>query len=318
MPYCKYCGKKLEDEEKCSCPEASAKNEHLANADAEIKDSASDTIETISENAAELSDQGKELISNAKERISDTSDSIEEVLHEAQDSIDQLGNELHQVRADIKIPVPDERTFRKGLTLVCIIIAVAILLLAMLIASIGGSYRKAVNDLVKGVNTCNSELVLRSVYPADYLKSLKEDIADKDDDWDYITDDINEIIESVQELAEDEYFGKDPKLSIKIIERDTVSSRTQRNIEEYFDDLDAEVSKIYKIKTQIKVQGKEASETAKVNLFAVKIKKDRWVIYADDKAKDRISDEFSKPLKKIGKGIEDILDDYDETLEWFT
>lgn len=317
MPYCKYCGKKLEGGEKCSCPEASEKNNTLAGAADEIKEAASEKIENISDNAAGLKNESEKLSDNAKEIISDTADAAEDVLHNAQESISQLGDELRQMKADIRIPAPDEKTFRKGISLICFLIAVLILLIALLISALGGSCRKAVNDLVKGVNTCNSELVLRSVYPADYLKALKDDVSDEDDDWNYITDDLDEMIESVQELAEDEYFGRNPKLSIKILERDSVSSRTRRNIEEYFDDKDAEVSKVYKLRTQIKIQGKDASESAKVNLYAVKIRNSRWIVYADDKAKERISDGFGKPLKKMDSGIDDILSDYSETLDWF-
>ena len=59
MPYCKYCGKKLEGGEKCSCPEASEKNSTLAGAADEIKEAASEKIENISENAAGLKNESE-------------------------------------------------------------------------------------------------------------------------------------------------------------------------------------------------------------------------------------------------------------------
>ena len=321
MPYCKFCGKKLEDNENCSCPdalkEAGIVTENEISDAVEAAPDVSEAPEDTADTGEELSEKAEAVMDKAKDKVSGAEDSVSEVLDSARKSISDLGNELHITKDAPKAAAPDYRTFRKGMTIICILLVLLVLLLALIISMLGGSYRKAVNDLVRGVNTCNSELVLRSVFPADYLDAVKEDVSDEDEDWDYIIDDFNEVIESIQESAEDEYFGRSPKLSIKITERDKVSSRTRKKIAEHFDDLDCDISRMYKLKTEITVRGKDASESAKVNLYAVKPKGGRWVVYADEKAAERIEDIPAAYQDEMSGSIEEIMSDYEETFEWF-
>lgn len=322
MPYCKYCGKKLEDNENCSCPDALRDAGIMPDNNAddpkaeETAPEGSAAPDNASASGEELSEKAEAIVEKAKDKVSGAADSVSEVLDNARESISGLGKELH-INNDVKAPAPDERTFKKGMTIICILIVLLILLLALIFSMLGGSYRKAVNDLVKGVNTCNSELVLRSVFPDDYLDSVKEDMDDDDEEWDYVIDDLNDFLESVQEAAEDDYFGKSPKLSIKITERDKVTSRTRKKITEHFEDLDCDVSKMYKLKTEITVSGKDSSESAKANLYAVKPKGGRWVVYADEKAMERIEDGFKKPVSRMQESMESIMEDFSETFEWF-
>lgn len=186
-----------------------------------------------------------------------------------------------QAQADNNPPAPNKNNIKKQLVVGITTVAV-IVILCLIISSLGGGYKEPINDLVKGINKNDYERIIEAVVPKEYLKELKEEIKDEDENWKDFIDDLNDELEDSKEYLEDEY-GKNVKVSVKFLDKKNVKESDFEDLEDMYDDnFDAEIKKAYKVKVEIKIKGKEDEDTEKGWLYVVKVKGDGWKVSTFD------------------------------------
>lgn len=156
--------------------------------------------------------------------------------------------------------------------LACIGGAVLVVLLVFFKLISGGSYKKPVNEFVKGFNKADSEKIISSMLPDDYIDEIEDKLGDK---WDDSLDVVDDSIEDYLEDLEDDY-GKNVKMSVEFDSKKKADKDDIKQLEKIYDEVDAEVTKAYKVKAKMVINGKKDKDSQKVNLYVVKIKGDGW------------------------------------------
>lgn len=158
---------------------------------------------------------------------------------------------------------------------VAIVLVVAVV---MLFSSLGGGYKKPIKDLVDSLNKGDSAKMFSAVIPDNKIKEMKKELKDSKFDWDDLMDEIDDGLENVMEDLEDEY-GKNVKFSVKFLDKKKVKGDDLDEIEEMYDDeFDAEITKAYKVKTEITIKGKKDKDSEKSWLYVAKVKGDDWKV----------------------------------------
>lgn len=155
---------------------------------------------------------------------------------------------------------------------------VAVTAVVLLTSTLGGGYKKPVNDLVDSLNKGDSAKMFSAVIPDSKIKEMKKELKDSKFDWDDLMDEIDDGLENVMEDLEDEY-GKNVKFSVKFLDKKKVKGDELEEIEELYDEtFDAEISKVYKVKTEITIKGKKDKDSEKSWLYVAKVKGDDWKV----------------------------------------
>lgn len=284
MAFCKFCGKKLEEGQKCNCEEAVNANNISFEADSEN----SNNKDIISEN--DDTDQHKDIQSI---ELSETSSK--------------------------ELPVPaqtiSDSMLRRGLVLVCALALCLVLLITIAGNIVGCGYKRPVKNVIKGVNKERAELVINSFYPRNYVEELRDDAEDEDMEWSDLTDDLDSLISNVKEVCEDNYFGDDLKLNAKIVKKKPATAKDFRNIKKGFEKYDAVVKKAYKLKVRLTVKGDDEKEQIHFYIYSVKLKGGRWVVFADDKTKGAISNKTENIYNEVDKELREVINDYSRSLD---
>lgn len=170
-----------------------------------------------------------------------------------------------------------------ALIAMCVAVVVVIAIVVVLVKSIfGGNYKQPINDLISGINKCNSKKVISAMIPDDFMDELKDELDDEDMDWDDFIEEIDDELEEEMDDIKDEY-GSNAKFSVKFLDKKSATKSKLEDIQDDYDDaFDCEVTKAYKVKLEIRVKGKEDDDKTKGWLYVVKVKGNGWKIYPYD------------------------------------
>lgn len=287
MAYCKYCGKKLEEGQMCNCE---------------------DTLKAAAAKAAEE----RSLEGKVTEENEITKDNTPET--ESEDAVkpDPFVPAVHDPAVAEAV---EKRMMRRGLILICIIAVMFMFFIVMLANVLGGGYKTPLKNAVKGINRERSALVVSAFATPEQLEDIA-DLADSGDSgWRDVTDDLDLFIEDMKDVCEEDYFGDDLKVSVRIDEKKEVSGRDMRKIRKHFDELDIDVKKAYKLKVELTVKGDDEKEETRVNIYSVKIGIRKWVLYADDKTLGKLSDKFGSVYEEVKEDADEVISEHSESLE---
>lgn len=162
---------------------------------------------------------------------------------------------------------------------VAIVLVVAVV---MLFSSLGGGYKKPVKDLIDSLNKGNAEKMFYAIAPDKKIKEMKKEMKDSKFDWDDLVELMEEGLESGMESLEKQY-GKNVKFDVKFLDKKKIKGDDLDEIEEMYDDeFDAEITKAYKVKTEITIKGKKDKDSNTNWLYVVKVKGDDWKVSTYD------------------------------------
>lgn len=176
------------------------------------------------------------------------------------------------------------------------VVAAAVVVVAVVgVSSLGGGYKKPVEDYIKALNKCDISKMLSASVPDSKMKELKKEVKDSVIDWDALIDKMDDALEEAVEELEDDY-GKNVKFSVKITDKEKVKGDDLDELEEEYEDtFDVEIKKAYKVNAEITIKGKDDKDTKDTSLYVVKVKGDDWKIYGMD-SDFGIGDTFSSSL----------------------
>lgn len=154
--------------------------------------------------------------------------------------------------------------------------AVVLIAIIILVSSIGGGYKSAIDNyfdvLVEGKVKKLEKLAPEAYW--DYLE----------DEYDTTLDDIKEEYEdSFEDQAEylEEEYGKNYKYSYKITDKDDITNKKFKNIQENLKDRydipKKSVTKGYKVDIEATIKGSEDEDETETTLYVVKIDGDWYV-----------------------------------------
>lgn len=160
------------------------------------------------------------------------------------------------------------------------------------VSSLSGGYKKPLNEMIDGMNKCDTEKVISAMIPEDALKKAKKDSLLN---WDKVLEKADDALETSKDLLEKQY-GKNVKYSIKFLDKEKIKGDDLDDIEDEYDDkFDAEISKAYKVDAEMKVKGKKDEDSNEVSFYVVKVKGDGWKVstYSEDLGFDSLIDALS-------------------------
>lgn len=162
---------------------------------------------------------------------------------------------------------------------VAIVLVVAVV---MLFSSLGGGYKKPVKYLIDSLNKGNAEKMFYAIAPDKKIKEMKKEMKDSKFDWDDLVELMEKGLESGMESLEKQY-GKNVKFDVKFLDKKKIKGDDLDEIEEMYDDeFDAEITKAYKVKTEITIKGKKDKDSNTNWLYVVKVKGDDWKVSTYD------------------------------------
>ncbi len=153
-------------------------------------------------------------------------------------------------------------------------IAVVLVLLIILFANLfgGHAYEKPIENLLKAIEKTDGKAYAEA-FP-DYINESAEDMLDFYDEYDDVEEYYEEeLLKDMLDELEDEY-GDKIKLSYKIKDKDKLSDKKLKNleddIEDYYDE-EVDVTNGYELKIELKVKGKDDDdkETARLNVYKI-------------------------------------------------
>lgn len=170
---------------------------------------------------------------------------------------------------------------KKSSAIGVITIAAVIAGAVVFVSSLGGGYKKPVNEMIDGMNKCDTGKIISAMIPEDTLKEEKKDSLLN---WDKVLEKADDALETSKDLLEKKY-GKNIKYSVKFLDKEKIKGDDFDDLEDKYDDkFDVEISKAYKVDTEMKVKGKKDEDTNEVSFYVVKVKGDGWKIstYSED------------------------------------
>ena len=325
MAFCKYCGKKLEDGESCTCGEAAAKAKEEAEKAAAEKAEEINPAEPAEREAESTEAAENENTADGDTESTENTDSETAADSEAE-SADTAAEKTDEAEAKAPpapvvsappVPVNDisGTLLKRGLILVGALAMGLVLFIAIIGNIAGNGYKRPVRNAVRGLNKERAELVINSFYPRGYVEELRDNAEDGDREWSDVTDDMDSLITDVKEVCEDEYFGDDLKVSAKIVKKKPATAKDLRKLKKEFEDYDAVVKKAYRLKVKLTVKGDDEKAQIHFYIYSVKLKGGRWVLYADDKTKGTIADKTEDIYKEMDKELAEIFSDYARSLD---
>lgn len=160
--------------------------------------------------------------------------------------------------------------------------AVLIVAVVIMFSSLGGGYKKPVKDLIDSMNKGNAEKMFYAIAPEKKIKEMKKEMKDSKFDWDDLVELMEKGLESGMESLEEQY-GKNVKFDVKFLDKKKIKGDDLDEIEELYDDeFDAEITKAYKVKTEITIKGKKDKDSNTNWLYVVKVKGDDWKVSTYD------------------------------------
>ena len=182
----------------------------------------------------------------------------------------------------------------------------------------GTRYQRPVELLLKGVRSTRSELVLEAMFPESFMNSLTARLDENEEDIDDVTDDLNDLIDELYDMCDDDFFGGNMKITADYLSKSDPSDRMTEEIESYYsDNFGVKVSKTYKVKIMLTIKGDDNTLDSRLNVYSVKLKGDRWVVYIPEKTISKFQKDFSEMFEVVEKSAQKTIDSYDESLDYF-
>ncbi|MBR2284356.1 MAG: hypothetical protein IJ874_08060 [Ruminococcus sp.] len=341
MAFCKYCGKKLEDGERCDCPKAAAAagsrelpestaapeiipDELPGEPEAPDIPEAPDVPEAPDIPAAPEENDIHEPDPPTADELKGAAESYPDGSPVASDDTDAgADGDTESIsgkddKNDKKKNKNSSGGYLKGGLLFAAAVIALILLIGVLFALLGGGYKTPVKKLVSGVNKCRSERIIEAFFPESRITEFQEQVEDDESSWKDVTAELDEYLSNTKDILEDEYFEGKMKVKAEVIDRDKVGKTTLRTIRKVFDEYEEEVSKAYKLKLQLTVTGKDGvEESGRVNVYSVKLKGSGWVLYADEKTTDKLGSILRSVVEETGSEISQAAVGYRDVLSVF-
>lgn len=202
MPFCKFCGRKLEDGEVCSC--------------------------------AGAQEQKAQGVENTQEVYNQGSISSEEVNGQVNPKVSQFSDTYKDIKEKAIKFFSVKRN--AAIALAC----VGVLILLIIICNLGGGYKKPIDNFVKVIENQETDIdkLVELVAPKFIEKHYSNivDILGKSDEFEDFKDEASDSLEDTFDAMEDE-LGKKIKVSYKITDKDELSKRDIEDIEDAYKDL---------------------------------------------------------------------------------
>lgn len=201
---------------------------------------------------------------------------------------ESLSARNRQAAKEIKdVAIANRRHLTIGI--VCLIIIIVAIIKIIVFMFSGGNeepvvrstrpdYEKPVTDFVSAYNRNNSEKIMKTMLPSDYIQELKNDM-ETPDEWDEYIGALNDSIEKEKDTLELDY-GKNIRLSAEILDRKELNQSETNDIKKlYEEDFGARaVKSAYKIKVEFQIDGSEDYDINKYWIYVVEVRGDGWLL----------------------------------------
>jgi hypothetical protein len=179
-------------------------------------------------------------------------------------------------------------------------------------------YQRPIELLLKGIRSTRSELVLEAMFPGSFMDTLTDSLDENEEDINDVTDDLNDLIDDLYDMCDDDFFGGNMKITADYLSKSDPSDRMREEIERYYsENFGAKVSKTYKVKVMLTIKGDDNTLDSRLNVYSVKLKGDRWVLYIPEKTITKFSKDFSELYDVVEKSAEKTIASYDDALDHF-
>lgn len=139
-------------------------------------------------------------------------------------------------------------------------------------------YERPIENFVSAYNRSNSEKMMKTMLPSDYIESLRYDVGSSKKWEKYITE-LNDGIEKEKDRLE-LIYGKNVKLSAEIIDKKELKKTELLEIAELYEDYfnTKGIKSAYKVKVEFQTEGYEDYDIDKHWIYVVEIKGDGWLM----------------------------------------
>lgn len=139
--------------------------------------------------------------------------------------------------------------------------AAVVALLVIILLLCGGSYKKPIDNICKGMEKANAKTYLKAL-----PEVMKEDYEDKID---------NDFLEKQLEKLEDEY-GKNIKISYKILDKEKIDKDDLEDMQERLEDKydskkKCKITDGYKLTVKLTIKGKDEKESDSTTINVYKV-----------------------------------------------
>ncbi|MBQ7981371.1 MAG: hypothetical protein IJ305_07180 [Oscillospiraceae bacterium] len=163
------------------------------------------------------------------------------------------------------------------ITVALIALGTVITLIVLLIVSVGGNYKKPVNQLVKAFNECDGEVLVEATCTKKMLRYY-----DKKKNWEYedVCDEFEDMIDDAIDDWEDD-FGDDVVLSVEFGDKYELD---EDEIEEIEDDYKnngyrVKIDKAYELECNIAFVGEDDKDDEDYDLIVIKVEGEGWKLH---------------------------------------
>lgn len=279
MAFCKFCGKEIPEGGACDCAESV--KDAAASAVKDLKDKAEATVEAAKdkvEDAAEaVKDKAEAVKDKAEDAVEAAADKVEEIKDKAEDAVEEITKsdkkaKKEKKKKDKKDASSDgKKTNKLGVKIVVVLILIALIAIALFVLNCVNSAarKKPVKQYVKGLNKCNVELILDSMYPEEYIALLKKRTG-------Y---DISDSEKSLKSNLDSMGFKK---AKVKFIEAEKLKDDDfDRIAESYNISSDGyAVEKAYKLRVEVTLKTKKGKQPPRTGyMTVVKLDEGGWKYY---------------------------------------
>ncbi|WP_164489192.1 zinc ribbon domain-containing protein [Ruminococcus sp. Marseille-P6503] len=164
------------------------------------------------------------------------------------------------------------------IALACIAVVAILVIILVLNLIFGGKYKKPIANMLDGMEKADAAVFMKSV-PKCQLDYLEETYVEDYEQYDSVEEYFEESLDTMMEYMEEEY-GNDVKLSYSVEKKTKLSDSKLKSIRKDLEDrydTDVEVTKGYKVKTEISIKGDDDDDDDTVTFTVAKVDGD-WVI----------------------------------------
>lgn len=263
--FCAHCGTQLPDEANvctnCGTPVA----------DAPAAPDAAETAAPVNEAPAPAAENDVPVVDNAAPKAEKAAPVI---------NVDALKSNVSKIASNVgetaTVQFNKVKSDKKLLGIVIGAAAIVLVAVIILVSSIGGGYKSAINNyfdvMIEGKANKIEKLAPKQYW--DYLEE-EEDVTLED-----LKEDYEDSFEDQIDQLEDEY-GKNYKFSYKITDKDDITTKKFKNIQENLKDKydipKKSVTKGYKVDVELSIKGSEDEDENDTTLYVVKIDGDWYV-----------------------------------------
>ncbi len=208
--------------------------------------------------------------------IEEVKEEIKEVKEEVAQAVETVTENVAEAVSANNAPTTSGGTDVKMLAIIGGAAVVGLIIIIALFSAIfGGGYKKPVEKYFKALQKADMDK---------YLECFCDDVAEEYEEIidDHYDDEFEDYIEVMIDALEDDY-GKNIKFKVKFEEKDEMKNR---DIKDYEDTLDVDISKGYEVKFTLTVKGKKDKDELDFVALVGKVDGEGWKLletpYEDD------------------------------------